>query len=105
MKKSITRLDNLLSTKQVGKIMRGFTKELHGRYDPKNKQEAQLTGFWGDQCICESWRVTYESIYDETTKTLSRKLKCHKCNETWMPQLEVLPSARPSIIIDAEGTI
>jgi len=37
MKKSTTILDNLLSSKQVGKIMRGLTKDLHKRYDPKKQ--------------------------------------------------------------------
>jgi len=105
MKKSTTILDNLLSSKQVGKIMRGLTKDLHKRYDPKNKDEAQLMGFWGDQCMCDSWRATYETIYDEANKKLERKCKCHGCNETWIPTLELLPSAKPSIIIDAEGTV
>jgi len=103
-KKSIDILDDLLSTKQVRKIMRGLTKELHARYDPKNKQEAQLTGFYGDQCSnCESWRVDFDYVYSEETDTTEKLCTCHGCNESWVPKLEVLPNVRPSIIIDSQG--
>lgn len=104
MKKSSDNLDNLLSPKQAGKIMRGLTKELHARYDPKDKDDAQLLGFYGDQCECDSWRVSYETIYNNITEMLERKCKCHKCNNIWMPKMEVLPGSR-GVIIDQEETV
>lgn len=94
MNKSVKVLDNLLSPKQVTKITRGLGKDLHKRYDPKNKDEAQSMGFYGDQCTaCESWRVEYETVYNEENDTIDKKCRCYGCNETWAPVLEMLPNA------------
>lgn len=106
MGKSVSALGSLLSPKQVGKIMRGLCKNLHVRYDPKSKDEAMETGFYGDRCEnCFSWRVVYESIYNTNKGALETRSRCYGCNETWVPELELLPGMRDGIVMDSDGTI
>jgi len=49
-----------LTGKQATKILKREIRDLHPLYDPKNKVEACLVGFYGQRCgNCGSWRVKY----------------------------------------------
>jgi len=43
-------LSNYIVPKQTTKKMAGKTPQLHLRYDPKNKKEAEDRGFYGTEC-------------------------------------------------------
>ena len=80
-----------LSSKQVTKTLRGVVHEVHYLYEPTNKMEALLDGFYGRPCQkCKSWRVIWDN-------GISR---CCRCQDERRVVAEKLPLAR----ISAEWT-
>ena len=68
-----------VTSKQIGKILKGRTKKIAPLYDPKNNHEAMEMGMYGSQCKeCGSYRMTLDG----------NKVKCFKCGFTQKPNTE-----------------
>ena len=74
-----------LSSKQVTKTLRGVVHEVHCMYEPMNKMEALMDGFYGRPCQkCQSWRVIWDSGI----------CRCCRCGDEFKAAAERLPLAR-----------
>lgn len=78
-----------LTPKQTTKYRHGEVRELLPIYDPKNRNEAILAGFYGQQCKCKSWRVKLDK---EATDDF--KLHCFACLATFEPVTLKLPTTQ-----------
>lgn len=87
-----------LTPKQATKYRHGEVMELLPIYDPKNREEAILAGFYGQQCACGSWRVKLDK---EATDDF--KLHCFACLATFEPVTLKLPIGQ-GIAIDSAST-
>ncbi len=83
-----------LTPKQATKYRHGEVRELLPIYDPKNRDEAILAGFYGQQCTCGSWRVKLDK---EATDVF--KLHCFACLSTFEPVTLKLPTT-PGVELD-----
>lgn len=67
-----TKADDTLTPKQAMKIELGRIRKVAEIYEPKNRNEALLLGYYGTQCPnpeCTSWRIE--------TELNGSKLECH----------------------------
>lgn len=90
----ITNLKKIFSTKQMGKILRGQTRELHQSLEIITQEDAYANGFYGKKSCdeCSSWRIILESSYDFTTQTFTnQKLNCFACGAITIPPTVKLP--------------
>lgn len=76
-----------LTSKQVTKTLKGVVRDVHCLYEPTNKMEALMDGFYGRPCEkCGSWRVRWENGV----------CKCFHCDYEYRVSAEKLPLARES---------
>ncbi|GEM_PF-4015470 len=74
-----------LTRKQVTKTLRGLVSEVHCIYEPTNKLEALMDGFYGKQCErCKSWRVRWDN----------GTCHCYRCRYEYPAKAERLALAR-----------
>lgn len=88
-----------LTPKQATKYRHGEVRGLHPLYDPKNRNEAIMDGFYGVQCSCGSWRVKIDKEGDPTFK-----LHCFACLATFNPITLSLPKTSGVVIDSAHST-
>lgn len=90
-KQAITQSKKLFTPKQLRKILKGETKEIHQSFEIVTSQEAYENGFYGKiNCSeCGSWRVKLQEIYNYTTDSFSNPLlHCFSCLEdTRLPKV------------------
>ena len=107
--KKIDEFAKLVSEKQTKKAMEGKIKEIHQRYEPKDKDQAMDQGFSGQQCEnCKSFRVGYDRVpnpdYDKEKDPLYKKhdtrLMCYGCLMLVQKKTENLPKQSPLIEIE-----
>lgn len=96
---SIQIQQKLFTPKQLGKILKGETKDVHQSFIILNTDEAYENGFYG-KCNCSecgSWRIRLESRYNYQTDTFEDpKLHCYECLQTTKPPLVKFPLSRPT---------
>ncbi len=70
----ITELKKIFSSKQMGKILRGHTRELHQSLEIQTKADAYENGFYGKHNCddCGSWRIILETPYNTRTNTFEQ---------------------------------
>jgi hypothetical protein len=74
-----------LSSKQVTKTLKGVIRDVHFLYEPTNRDEALLDGFYGKQCkTCQSWRVRYD---------FGGSVHCYQCESEYHVEAEPLNRA------------
>lgn len=74
-----------LTSKQVTKTLKGVVRDVHFLYEPTNRVEALMDGFYGKPCDkCGSWRVRWENGI----------CHCFKCDSDYRAKAERLPLAR-----------
>jgi hypothetical protein len=74
-----------LSSKQVTKTLRGVVHDIHYLYEPTNKMEALMDGFYGKPCQkCKSWRVIWDN----------GMCRCCRCETESRAIAEKLPLSR-----------
>ncbi|NWG38096.1 hypothetical protein [Nitrososphaera sp.] len=74
-----------LTSKQVTKTLKGVVRDVHFLYEPTNRAEALMDGFYGKPCEkCASWRVKWENGI----------CHCFKCDSDYRAKAERLPLAR-----------
>lgn len=95
----ITNLKKIFSTKQMGKILRGQTRELHQSMEIITQEDAYANGFYGRTSCdeCSSWRIILESSYDFVTQTFTnQKLNCFACGVITAAPSVKLPLTSPT---------
>jgi hypothetical protein len=76
-----------LTSKQVTKTLKGVVRDVHCLYEPTNKMEALMDGFYGRPCEkCGSWRVRWENGV----------CRCYHCDCEYRVKAEKLSLARES---------
>ena len=91
---SIKILQKLFTPKQLGKILKGETKEIHDSMDILNKTDAYENGFYGKAPCgeCGNWRVKLSQSYNWKTKKFDDpSLHCFKCLKDTTPPKVTLP--------------
>ncbi len=74
-----------LTSKQVTKTLKGIVRDVHYLYEPTNKMEALMDGFYGRPCEkCSSWRVRWDNGV----------CRCFHCDNEYRAMAERLPLAR-----------
>lgn len=74
-----------LTSKQVTKTLKGIIRDVHFLYEPTNRTEALMDGFYGRPCEkCRSWRVRWENGI----------CRCYHCDNEYHAMAERLPLAR-----------
>jgi hypothetical protein len=74
-----------LTSKQVTKTLKGIVRDVHCIYEPTNRAEALMDGFYGKPCEkCGSWRVRWENGV----------CHCFRCDSDYRAKAERLPLAR-----------
>jgi hypothetical protein len=74
-----------LTSKQVTKTLKGVVRDVHYLYEPTNKMEALMDGFYGKPCEkCGSWRVRWENGI----------CRCYHCDCEYRVKAEKLSLAR-----------
>ncbi len=74
-----------LTSKQVTKTLKGVIRDVHCLYEPTNKMEALMDGFYGKPCEkCGSWRVRWEN----------GTCRCYRCGCEYKAKAEKLTLAR-----------
>lgn len=74
-----------LTSKQVTKTLKGVVRDVHCLYEPTNKMEALMDGFYGKPCEkCGSWRVRWEN----------GMCMCYHCDYEYRVKAEKLLLAR-----------
>lgn len=77
-----------LTSKQAGKILRGYVPKMQALYEPKNRTEAIDSGFYGLQCgECGSWRMAVKWIAEKHDNLLH----CFACDYNQKPITLKLP--------------
>lgn len=77
-----------LSSKQVTKTLRGVVRDVHVLYEPTNKMEALMDGFYGVPCQkCQSWRVIWDNGL----------CRCCRCESEFRAIAERLPLSRERV--------
>ena len=111
-------LSNYIVPKQTTKKMAGKTPQLHPRYDPKNKQEAEDRGFYGTKCSNEKcpsfgYRIDYDRVVvgkkiDEVTgeakNIYDNKLVCFACETIQIPTTTKLEKMYPKVTMDFDSS-
>ncbi len=96
---SINVLQKLFTPKQLGKILKGETREIHQSFQILTEEDAYENGFYGKaKCPeCGDWRVRLEPKYNWTTDTFSDpRLRCYACLEYSDAPKVKLPLSRPT---------
>lgn len=102
---AINLLDTTFSSKQLRKILKGQTRELHISMEIRTQNEAYENGFFGKtQCTeCNSWRIILNTEYNSTTDSFSRSiLYCFACGNSSSPPFVKLPLSSPTPRITEE---
>lgn len=74
-----------LTSKQVTKTLKGIVRDVHFLYEPTNRTEALMDGFYGRPCErCRNWRVRWENGF----------CRCYHCDNEYQAMAERLPLAR-----------
>ncbi|AIC16935.1 hypothetical protein [Nitrososphaera viennensis] len=74
-----------LTSKQVTKTLKGVVRDVHCLYEPTNRAEALMDGFYGRPCEkCGNWRVKWEN----------GMCHCFHCDSDYRAKAERLPLAR-----------
>lgn len=105
---AINILDTTFSAKQLRKILRGQTRELHVSMEIRTQNEAYENGFFGKaQCTkCNSWRIILNSKYSSISQNLSESiLYCFACGNTDGLPFVKLPLSSPTPRITEEKTL
>jgi hypothetical protein len=77
-----------LTSKQVTKTLKGIVRDIHYLYEPTNRTEALMDGFYGRPCQkCGSWRVRWENGF----------CRCYHCDGEYRAMAERLPLAREAV--------
>jgi hypothetical protein len=95
--KSIVMLKKLFTSKQLVKILRGQTKEVHQSFEILTEDDAYENGFYGKaKCgECGNRRVRLEEKYDWKTGSFGeRKLYCYACLKITTPPKVKLPLSK-----------
>lgn len=104
---AINKLETTFSDKQLRKILKGHTRELHSSWEIQTQDEAYANGFYGKrQCNeCSSWRIIQNSSYNPKTGKFSKPtLYCFACGNTdRLPKVKLpLSTGTPRITEEKE---
>ena len=99
----IKTLSKIFTSKQMGKILRGLTRELHQSLEILTQDDAYANGFYGKtNCEeCGSWRIELHTPYDYKLGNFRTPiLSCFKCGHmSESPKVKLpISTATPRII-------
>jgi len=92
-------MKKIFTPKQVGKILKGLTRELHMSQEIHNSKDAYENGFFGKACCedCGNWRVIIQSHYNPKTDSFDDpELYCFACGHTGDIPPTKLPLSSPT---------
>ena len=98
--KSIIMLKKLFTSKQLVKILRGETKDVHQSFEILTEEDAYENGFYGkEKCSeCGDRRVRLEERYDWRTGSFGGpKLYCYACLKTTIAPRVKLPLSKSNV--------
>lgn len=105
---AIKQLETTFSDKQLRKILKGQTRELHMSMEIHTQEEAYENGFYGKkQCgECSSWRIILTSQYEPATQHFSKLTTlCFACGNIDVPPTVQLPLSVPTPRITEEKVL
>jgi len=97
---SIQTMQKLFTPKQLGKILKGETKQVHQSFEIITEADAWNNGFYGKtNCPeCGDKRIRLEQKYDYTTDSFSDPmLHCYACLKDSEPPKIKMPMSHPTV--------